>query len=99
MSKAQKGRPISELNIPDEITAKGKEAVQGIYQTSKRLAYYDNAQVWWCEHCRIVCANEEVLTDGSHEKCGNLVVRKNLKQWMLRIPLYAERLFKGLDKR
>jgi leucyl-tRNA synthetase len=45
----------------------------------------------------IVCANEEVLTDGS-QKCGNPVGRKNLKQWMLRIPLYAERLLKGLEK-
>jgi leucyl-tRNA synthetase len=92
----QKGRPISELAIPPEITAKGKNAVSE-FTNHKRLAYYDNAQVWWCEHCRIVCANEEVLTDGSHEKCGNTVIRKNLKQWMLRIPLYAERLLNGLD--
>jgi leucyl-tRNA synthetase len=92
----EKGRPINELVIPSEITAKGKEAIRE-YTDSKRLAYYDNAQVWWCEDCRIVCANEEVLTDGSHEKCGNQVIRKNLKQWMLRIPLYAERLLNGLD--
>ncbi len=37
------------------------------------------------------------LTDGTHEKCGNRVEKKNLKQWMLRIPLYAERLLKGID--
>ena len=47
--------------------------------------------------CKTVCANEEVLTDGSHEKCGNQVIRKNLKQWLLRIPHYAERLLNGLD--
>ncbi len=76
---------------------KGRQAVRE-YTDSQRLAYYDNAQVWWCEHCRIVCANEEVLTDGTHEKCGNPVIRKNLKQWMLRIPLYAERLLSGLEK-
>jgi leucyl-tRNA synthetase len=92
----QKGRPIGELPIPAAVTAAGKEAARQ-YTDNKRLAYYDNAQVWWCEHCRIVCANEEVLTDGSHEKCGNTVIRKNLKQWMLRIPLYAERLLKGLE--
>jgi leucyl-tRNA synthetase len=92
----QKGRPISELAIPAEVTAQGKKAISE-YTNNKRLAYYDNAQVWWCEHCRIVCANEEVLTDGSHEKCGNKVIRKNLKQWMLRIPLYAERLLNGLE--
>jgi len=38
-----------------------------------------------------------VLTDGNHEKCGHTVVRKNLKQWLLRIPHYAERLLSGLD--
>ncbi len=92
----QKGRPIEELPIPDEITAQGKTAVRE-YTASHRLAYYDDAQVWYCEDCQIVCANEEVLTDGSHEKCGNLVSKRNLKQWMLRIPLYAERLLGGLE--
>jgi leucyl-tRNA synthetase len=93
----QKGLPVCELNIPGEIKAKGPSAIRE-YTNGKRLAYYDDAQVWWCEHCRIVCANEEVLTDGTHEKCGNLVTRKNLKQWMLRIPLYAERLLNGLEQ-
>ena len=92
--KLQKGRPVSELEIP-----KGLNKNETItYINSKRLAYYDNAQVWWCPSCRTVCANEEVLNDGSHEKCGNKVEKKNLKQWMLRIPLYAERLLKGIDK-
>ncbi len=92
----QKGRHISELVIPEEIRAQGKESIRK-YTDDNRLAYYADAQVWWCAHCRIVCANEEVLTDGSHEKCGNHVVRKSLKQWMLRIPHYAERLLKGLE--
>jgi leucyl-tRNA synthetase len=92
--KLQKGRPVSELDIPSGLNEKEKVT----YINSKRLAYYDNAQVWWCPNCRTVCANEEVLNDGSHEKCGNRVEKKNLKQWMLRIPLYAERLLKGIDK-
>ncbi len=92
----QKGRPISDLSIPENIITQGKEAV-GNYIAEKRLAYYDNAQVWWCDSCKTVCANEEVLTDGSHEKCGNTVARKNLKQWLLRIPHYAERLLRGLE--
>jgi leucyl-tRNA synthetase len=92
--KLQKGRPVSELDIPSGLNEKEKIT----YINSKRLAYYDNAQVWWCPSCRTVCANEEVLNDGSHEKCGNRVEKKNLKQWMLRIPLYAERLLKGIDK-
>ncbi|QGY45191.1 leucine--tRNA ligase [Maribellus comscasis] len=95
--KQQKGRPVSELVVPVEIKEKGEEAVKN-YISEKRLAYYDNAQVWWCDSCKTVCANEEVLTDGSHEKCGNQVVRKNLKQWLLRIPHYGERLLSGLEK-
>lgn len=94
--KMQKGRPIADLEIPSEIAAGGKEAERN-YIDSKRLAYYGEAQVWYCNSCKIVCANEEVLMDGTHEKCGNPVKRKNLKQWMLRIPAYAERLLKGLD--
>lgn len=95
--KLQKGSPIEDLEIPAEIEEQGAKAIEE-YIAGQRLAYYDHAQVWWCPHCRIVCANEEVLTDGSHEKCGNQVEKKNLKQWMLRIPLYAERLLEGLEK-
>jgi leucyl-tRNA synthetase len=91
----QKGRPIDELEIPANVRAHGPEAERD-FISSRRLAYYENASVWWCPTCRIVCANEEVLTDGTHEKCGHPVERKNLKQWMLRIPLYAERLLEGL---
>jgi leucyl-tRNA synthetase len=92
----QKGRPIEEITVPDDIRQEGEGAVRN-YIDSRRLAYFDNAQVWYCEHDRIVCSNEEVLTDGTHEKCGNPVVKKNLKQWMLRIPHYAERLLAGLE--
>ncbi len=92
----KKGRPIAELPVPAEVSEQGAEEVVR-YISGKRLAYYDNAQVWWCGSCRTVCANEEVLTDGSHEKCGNQVIRKNLKQWLLRIPHYAERLLEGLN--
>jgi leucyl-tRNA synthetase len=95
--KANKGRPITELKVPADVKAEGQKAIRE-YIDSKRLAYYDNAQVWWCKTCRIVCANEEVLNDGSHEKCGTKEVeRRNLKQWMLRIPQYAERLITGLE--
>ncbi len=93
-----KGRNISELPIPEEIKKSGAEATQK-FISSKRLAYYDNAQVWYCRNCKTVCANEEVLNDGSHEKCGTKEVeRRFLKQWMLRIPHYAERLLEGLDE-
>ncbi len=93
-----KGRNISELPIPEDVKTRGEAAVQD-YIAGKRLAYYDNAQVWYCRTCKTVCANEEVLNDGSHEKCGTKEVeRRYLKQWMLRIPHYAERLLEGLDQ-
>jgi leucyl-tRNA synthetase len=94
--KLQKGRPVSELMIPEDISKSGPAEIRKFID-SKRLAYYDNAQVWWCPHCRIVCSNEEVLNDGTHEKCGYPVEKRYLKQWMLRIPHYAERLLKGID--
>ena len=95
-TEQQKGRPIGELTIPEDVLQAGEAAVRE-YVAGQRLAYYDNAQVWYCEHCKIVCANEEVLTDGTHEKCGNPVIKRTLKQWMLRIPHYAERLLAGLE--
>ncbi|HEY5510750.1 MAG TPA: leucine--tRNA ligase [Prolixibacteraceae bacterium] len=94
---AGKGKPIFELPVPEEVKQAGKEAVRN-YVDHKRLAYYGEAQVWYCRTCKTVCANEEVLNDGSHEKCGTKEVeRRFLKQWMLRIPHYAERLLEGLD--
>lgn len=91
-----KGRPISELPIPAEIKQAGDEAVKE-YIASKRLAHYGDAQVWWCDSCKTVCANEEVLSDGAHEKCGHQVKKKNLKQWMFRIAHYGQRLLDGLE--
>ena len=94
----RRGRHISELVIPENINNQGEVAKRN-YIAGKRLAYYDNAQVWYCRNCKTVCANEEVLNDGSHEKCGTKEVeRRYLKQWMLRIPHYAERLLEGLDQ-
>ncbi len=95
-NKQNKGRPIDDLEIPADIKKEGPEAEKEFIK-SKRLAYYDNAQVWYCNSCKTVAANEEVMFDGSHEKCGNQVIKKNLKQWLLRIPQYAERLLSGLD--
>lgn len=95
-TKTGRGRHINELPVPIDVIKAGEKARRE-YTDSKRLAFYDDAQIWYCPSCRIVCANEEVLNDGSHEKCGNQVVRRNLKQWMLRIPHYAERLLNGLE--
>ena len=60
------------------------------------LAYQAVAPINWCASCRTGLANEEV-TAGRCERCGSQVGRKNLRQWMLRITEYADRLLKDLD--
>ncbi len=62
----------------------------------KGLAYEKSMPMSWCPKCKIVAANEEV-EQGTHERCGTPVERKHLKQWMLRITEYAERLLNDLD--
>jgi leucyl-tRNA synthetase len=62
----------------------------------KGLAYTSEAPVNWCPHCRTVVANEEV-TGGVHERCGKPMERRSMKQWMLRITAYAERLLADLE--
>ena len=59
------------------------------------LAYVDERPVWWCPELRTVLANEEVI-DGKSEVGGFPVERKNLRQWVLRITAYAERLLAEL---
>ncbi|MDQ8202942.1 leucine--tRNA ligase [Pelagicoccus sp. SDUM812003] len=60
------------------------------------LAYVDERPVWWCEALGTVLANEEVI-DGKSERGSHPVVRKNLRQWVLKITAYAERLLEDLD--
>jgi leucyl-tRNA synthetase len=61
------------------------------------LAYRDNAPVNWCPGCQTVLANEQVLSDGTCERSGDLVVKRSLEQWFFRITAYAEELLRGLD--
>ncbi len=91
----QKARPISELPIPAEIKTKGEKAIQD-YQAQFRLAYYADAMVNWCPALGTVLANEEVI-DGKSERGGFEVFRKPMKQWMLRITKYSERLLSELE--
>jgi leucyl-tRNA synthetase len=91
----QKGRPIRELPIPQEIAAQGQAAIRK-YQDDYRLAYQSDALVNWCPALGTVLANEEVV-DGKSERGGHPVVRMPLRQWMLRITSYADRLEKDLD--
>ncbi len=60
------------------------------------LAYQDEVAINWCPRCKTGLANEEVVS-GQHERCGCAVEKKLLKQWMLRITDYADRLIEGLQ--
>lgn len=62
----------------------------------KGLAYIDEVPVNWCPALGTVLANEEVI-DGKSERGGHPVVRKPMKQWMLRITAYADRLLEDLE--
>jgi leucyl-tRNA synthetase len=56
------------------------------------LAYRAEAPVNWCTKCQTVLANEQVVSDGSCERCSTPVIRKSLEQWFFRITKYAEEL-------
>lgn len=91
----QKARPIDQLPIPDDIKSQGRETVDS-YINSQRLAYESYAPVNWCPALGTVLANEEVV-GGVSERGGHPVIRKPMRQWMLRITKFAERLLDGLD--
>ena len=86
----QRGRAIAELPIPAEISAQGR-AAERQFQDEHRLAYQAEALVNWCPALGTVLANEEVV-DGRSERGGHPVERRPLRQWMLRITAYADRL-------
>jgi len=88
-----RAEPISTLTYPPELKT---EEERRAYRDSKRLAYVAEMPVWWCEELGTVLANEEVI-DGKSEVGGFPVVRKPMRQWMLRITAYAERLLQDLD--
>jgi leucyl-tRNA synthetase len=91
----QRGRSIRELPIPDDVRKQGEDAVRA-YLDEHRLAYQTEAPVNWCPALGTVLANEEVV-NGRSEVGGHPVVRMPLRQWMLRITAYADRLEKDLE--
>ena len=91
----QRGRPIAELPIPDEVAAQGELAVEK-YRDDHRLAYQLEAPVNWCPELGTVLANEEVI-DGKSERGSFPVYRTPMRQWMLRITAYGDRLERDLD--
>jgi len=60
------------------------------------LAYEDEISVNWCPSCKTVLADEEVV-GGKCDRCGAVVIRKKLKQWVLKITAYADKLLKDLN--
>jgi leucyl-tRNA synthetase len=61
------------------------------------LAYRANAPVNWCPGCQTVLANEQVLADGTCERSGDVVEKRDLEQWFFRITRYADELLADLD--
>ncbi len=88
-----KAEPIDTLAYPPDVTT-GEQ--RRAWRDEHRLAYVSEAPVNWCLELGTVLANEEVK-DGVSEVGGFPVVRKPMRQWMLRITAYAQRLLDDLD--
>ena len=86
-----KALPILKLSIPKNLNLKQKND----FIDSKRLAYIDEINVNWCEELGTVLSNEEVI-GGLSERGGFPVIRKPMKQWVMRITEYSERLLNDL---
>ena len=92
--EAGKARPISELEIPAAVARAGAAEIRR-YRDERRMAYLHEAPVNWCPELRVVLANEEVA---EHVEQGYTVVRRPMRQWMLRITAYAQRLLADLEE-
>ncbi|MEX2323662.1 MAG: leucine--tRNA ligase [Acidimicrobiia bacterium] len=102
---AGKARPIAELVAAleaDDRDADGQpwsefdEGARRRYLDDRRLAYIDEVMVNWCPGLGTVLANEEVTRDGRSDRGNFPVYRRPLRQWMLRITAYADRLVEDL---
>ena len=87
----QKAKPIEQLPIPEGLSEQDRQS----FINENRLAYEAEVAVNWCPELGTVLANEEVI-GGLSERGGHPVIRKPMRQWMLRITKYAERLLDDL---
>jgi len=104
--ESQKARPISELVTELESGERDADGVawmnlpatdRAVFLDSQRLAYIDEVPVNWCPGLGTVLANEEVTPEGRSERGDFPVFRRPLRQWMLRITAYADRLLDDLE--
>ncbi|RUQ00342.1 leucine--tRNA ligase [Corynebacterium pseudodiphtheriticum] len=103
----QKARPIGELYPlleSGELATKDGREYASLSEEEKdravdefRLVYLSDSTVNWCPGLGTVLANEEVTADGRSERGNFPVFRKNLKQWMMRITAYSDRLLDDLE--
>ncbi len=63
----------------------------------KGLAYQSHEPINWCPGCQTGLANEDLESDGTCERCGSVVEKKPMRQWVLKITAYADRMLKDLD--
>ena len=106
--EARRARPISEL--VEEFSSGARRAPDGRsweqlgdaeqrqVVDSHRLAYVADAPVNWCPALGTVLANEEVTNEGRSERGNHEVFKRPLRQWMMRITAYADRLLEDLDR-
>ncbi len=99
----KKAEPIETLPFPENLEIKENatpgaelEAKRREFRDAHRLAYNAMVPVWWCEQLGTVLSNEEIV-DGKSERGNFPVERKPMRQWLLRITAYGDRLIEGLD--
>jgi len=107
-ARVGRARPIAELVRAYEcgdVATPGGRAWEALSTTERRdavdghrLAYLANAPVNWCPGLGTVVANEEVTADGRSERGNFPVFKRRLRQWMLRITAYSDRLLEDLDR-
>ena len=85
-----------EINTTDPIYYKWTQWIF-LKMFENGLAYEKEMPLNWCPSCKAVLANEEA-TNGECDRCGSQVTKKNLRQWMLKITNYAERLLNDLEQ-
>ena len=90
--KNNRAETIEKLELPQGLSANEKTE----YIDSKRLAYIDEIDVNWCEELGTVLSNEEVI-GGVSERGGFPVIRRPMRQWVMRITDFSERLLEDLD--